>query len=308
LDASARGPRLDRLLWLSVAAAVTTIALKVVAWQLTGSVGLLSDALESGVNLAAALVALAVVRWASSPPDEDHLFGHEKAEYFSAGAEGGLILLAAAWIGWAAVARLIDPVELHDVGVGVAFSGAASLVNLAVGVVLVHAGKTYRSITVEADGRHLLTDVWTSIGVIVGVVAVAATGWERLDPVIALVVAVNIVLTGVSLVRRAGAGLMDKALPPHERERLETALEPYRREGIVFHAIRTRQAGRRSFVSLHGLVPGSWTVRQGHDLAERVEADIRSALPGTAVFTHLEPIDDPVSHDDVELDRPPPPA
>jgi len=308
VDASAAPPHLDRLLWLSVAAAVVTIGLKLFAWQLTGSVALLSDALESIVNLVAALIALAALRWAMTPPDEQHLFGHEKAEYFSAGIEGGLILLAAASIAWVAVGRLIDPVALDEVGIGAAVAAAASLVNLVVGLVLVRAGKRYRSITVEADGRHLLTDVLTSVGVIVGVLAATATGWLWLDPVVALAVAANVVVTGITLVRRSGAGLLDTALPPEELESLETALEPHRRAGIVFHAIRTRQAGRRSFVSLHMLVPGGWSVRQAQDLSERVEADIRSALPGASAMTHVEPLGDPASLDDVELDRPPPSA
>lgn len=286
---------LDRLLWLSIAAALTTMCLKLAAWQATGSVGLLSDALESIVNLAAAVLALLLLRWASSPPDARHLFGHEKAEYFSAGAEGALILLAAASIVWAAVGRLLEPQELNDVGVGLAVAALASLVNLSVGLVLLRTGTREGSITLEADGRHLLTDVWTSVGVIVGVAAVALTGWERLDPIVALAVAVNIVLTGVSLVRRAGAGLMDAALTAPERERLEAALDSYRRDGVAFHAIRTRRAGRRSFVSLHALVPGTWTVREAHALAERVESDVRAALPGADVTTHVEPLDDPAA-------------
>jgi cation diffusion facilitator family transporter len=286
-----------------VAAAVATISLKTVAWQLTGSVGLLSDALESVVNLVAALVALTMLHWATLPPDEQHRFGHEKAEYFSAGLEGGLILLAAASIAWAAVVRLIHPVALDDVGVGAGLSGAATLVNLAVGAVLIRAGRRYRSITLEADGRHLLTDVWTSVGVITGVLVVAATGWRWLDPTVALLVALNIVVTGISLVRRSGAGLMDHALPAAQQEALEWLLESYRQGSVSFHAVRTRQAGRRSFVSLHVLVPGAWTVREGHALADRLERDIHEALPGAAVTTHIEPIDDPASLDDVELER-----
>lgn len=295
--------RLGRLLWLSVGAAVVTIALKMLAWQLTGSVGLLSDALESVVNLVAALVAMAMLHWASTPPDEQHRFGHEKAEYFSAGVEGGLILLAAFSIGWAAVGRLIHPVTLDDLGVGVTLSAAASLVNLAVAIVLVRAGRRYRSITLEADGRHLITDVLTSVGVILGVLAVGATGWLWLDPTIALLVALNIVVTGTSLIRRAGAGLMDHALPPADQQALEGVLDAYRRDSVAFHAVRTRQAGRRSFVSLHVLVPGSWSVHEAHALADRLERDIHSALPGASVTTHLEPIEDPASLADVELER-----
>ena len=275
---------------LSVAAGIATIVLKMLAWRLTGSTGLLSDALESIVNLAAALIALIVVRWATLPPDEQHMYGHEKAEYFSAGVEGGLIMVAAASIGWVAIKRLLHPVPLEDVAVGLAISAVASSQPASV---LVRAGRRHRSITVEADGRHLLTDVWTSAGVIAGVAAVALTGLERLDPLIALAVAANIVRTGVTLVRRSSGGLMmDHALSPAEQAALDTALQPYRREGVVFHAIRNRQAGRRSFVSMHVLVPGHWTVQQGHDLLEHVEADVRATLPHRTVFTHIEPSED----------------
>ena len=296
---------LTRLMLLSVAAGVVTIALKMLAWRLTGSTGLLSDALESVVNLVAAVVALLVVRWATLPPDEQHMYGHEKAEYFSAGVEGGLIIVAAISIGWVAIRRLLHPVPLEDVSVGLAVSAVASLVNLLVGVVLVRAGRRRRSITVEADGRHLLTDVWTSVGVIVGVALVALTGWERLDPLIALAVAANIVVTGVSLIRRSTGGLMDRALSAPEQAALDGALRPYRRQGVVFHAIRTRQAGRRSFVSMHVLVPGHWTVHRGHELVEQVEADVRAALPHSSILTHIEPIEDNASFEDTALDRPP---
>jgi cation diffusion facilitator family transporter len=299
----ARAPGPGRLLWLSVAAALATIALKTLAWQLTGSVGFLSDALESVVNLVAAVVAITMLHWASVPPDEQHRFGHEKAEYFSAGVEGGLILLAAISIGWAAVARLITPQALEDIGLGAVLSGTATAVNLVVGILLIRAGKRHRSITVEADGRHLLTDVWTSVGVIAGVLAVGATGWRWLDPVVALLVALNIVVTGSSLLRRAGAGLMDRALPAAERAALERVLDGYRSERVSFHGVRTRQAGRRSFVTLHVLVPGTWSVAEAHALADRLERDLESALPGAAVTTHLEPIDDPLSFADEALPR-----
>ena len=258
---------------------------------------------ESLVNFAAALVALVVVRWATRPPDEDHMYGHEKAEYFSAGFEGALIILAAAAIAWVAIERLLHPTPLEDVGVGLAVSAGASLVNLVVGVTLLRAGLRHRSITVEADGRHLLTDVWTSAGVIVGVGVVALTGWERLDPLIALAVAANIVFTGVKLVRRASGGLMDHALSSTEQSALDAALEPYRVEGVMFHAVRTRQSGRRSFVSMHVLVPGRWTVQQGHELLEHIETKVRTMLPETTVFTHIEPLEDPSSFDDATLDR-----
>ena len=294
---------LTRLMLLSVAAGIATIALKTLAWRLTGSTGLLSDALESIVNLVAALVALVVVRWATLPPDEQHMYGHEKAEYFSAGVEGGLILVAAFSIGWIAVRRLLHPLPLEDVSVGLAVSAAASVINLLVGATLIRAGRRHRSITVEADGRHLLTDVWTSVGVIAGIAIVGLTGWRWLDPLIALAVAANIVITGITLVRRSSGGLLDHALSSAEQTALDAALEPYRSEGIVFHAIRNRQSGRRSFVSMHVLIPGRWTVQQGHELLERVEADVRATLPHTAVFTHIEPFEDPTSFDDATLDR-----
>ncbi|MGZ4269964.1 MAG: cation diffusion facilitator family transporter [Solirubrobacteraceae bacterium] len=296
-------PALARLMWLSIAAAVTTIALKTIAWRLTGSVGLLSDAMESVVNLVAAVVGLALLRWALTPPDRRHTYGHEKAEYFSAGVEGALILVAAGAIVFAAIHRLLNQVALEEVGIGTAVSALASAVNLAVGVLLLREGRRQRSITVEADGRHLLTDVWTSAGVIAAVIAVALTHWWWLDPVIAIAVALNILATGVSLLRRAGRGLMDAALPAADQEKLELALAPYRGEGVEFHAIRTRQAGRRSFVSLHVLVPGDWTVQHGHDLVERLERNIHSELPEAAVTTHVEPVGDPASHRDVALDR-----
>jgi cation diffusion facilitator family transporter len=295
--------RLYRLLWLSIAAAVATISLKTVAWLLTDSVGLLSDAAESVVNLVAAVVALAALRWASKPADDEHTYGHAKAEYFSAGIEGGLILIAAVTIAWTAIDRLQHPQALQDVGLGLAVSVGASLINLGVGWLLVRTGREHRSITVEADGKHLLTDVWTSVGVVVGVAAVAITGWERLDAIVALVVAVNIVVTGTMLLRRSASGLMDRALPDDLQREIQAALAAFDARGIEFHALRTRQAGQRAFISLHILVPGEWPVQQGHDIAEEVEAALRRRLPYATVFTHVEPIDDPRSFDDTTLDR-----
>jgi cation diffusion facilitator family transporter len=295
--------RLFRLLWLSVAAAVATISLKTAAWLLTGSVGLLSDAAESVVNLVAALVALVALRWASKPADEEHSYGHAKAEYFSAGAEGALIFVAAVSIAVTAVGRLIDPRAIDDVGVGLAVSAVASAINLGVGLLLLRAGRRHRSITLEADGRHLMTDVWTSAGVILGVAAVALTGWERLDPIIAMVVALNIVVTGVGLVRRSVGGLMDRSLPEPELETIRQTLEPFELEGLQFHALRARQAGRRAFISTHVLVPRAWTVQRGHDELERVEAALRGRIPYATIFTHLEPIEDPRSYADTRLDR-----
>jgi cation diffusion facilitator family transporter len=287
--------RLIRLLWLSVAAAVATISLKTLAWLLTGSVGLLSDAAESVVNLVAAIVALAALRWATKPPDEEHAYGHTKAEYFSAGVEGALIVIAAITIAISAIARLLDPQPLEQVGFGLAVSAAASLINLAVGFLLVRVGRRERSIVLEADGQHLMTDVWTSAGVIVGVAAVAITGWDRLDPLVALAVAANIVVTGTRLVRRSAGGLMDRSVGSDEVAQIEDALAEFEREGVRFHALRTRQAGSRAFMSMHVLVPGSWTVQRGHDLVEDIEASLRGRLPYLTVFTHLEPADDPRS-------------
>jgi cation diffusion facilitator family transporter len=295
--------RLFRLLWLSIAAAIATISLKTTAWLLTGSVGLLSDAAESVVNLVAAVVAMAALRWATKPADEEHAYGHAKAEYFSAGVEGALIVVAAAAIAVTAVDRLLHPQPIDDVGVGLAVSVTASLINFAVGFLLLRTGRKERSIVLEADGKHLMTDVWTSAGVIIGVAGVAITGWERLDALIALAVAVNIVATGSGLVGRSVGGLMDRALGEPERRQIEDVLAEFERDGVRFHALRTRQAGQRAFVSLHVLVPGTWNVQRGHDVVEQVEAALRERLPYATVFTHLEPAEDPRSFDDTALDR-----
>ncbi len=296
--------QLQRYAWLSVAAALVTIGLKTLAYGLTGSVGLLSDAAESLINLAAALLALIALTVAARPADEDHRYGHEKAEYFSSGAEGGLILLAALTIGISAIRRLLDPVPLENTTIGLAAAGLASLVNLWVARVLLQVGKAHDSISLQADAQHLMTDVWTSVGVILAVGAVALTGWLWLDPLIALAVGVNIFLSGFRLVRSAVLGLMDTALPPAEQGLLEDILEKYAHRRIRFHALRTRQAGARRFISFHVLVPGKWTVQRGHQLLEQIEAEIRQALPNATVFTHLEPIEDPVSQQDTGLDRP----
>src|SRR5215216_423603 len=294
---------LTRFAWLSIGAAVLTMGLKVVAYLLTHSVGLLSDALESLVNLAGALMALAMLIVAARPADEDHAYGHSKAEYFSSGVEGALILVAAVSIGVAAVERFLNPKPLEQVGLGLAVSVAASLVNLGVALVLLRAGRRYHSVALEADAHHLLADVWTSAGVLAGVLAVAWTGWQRLDPIVALAVAANIVRLGTRIVRSSVLGLMDTALPAGELERVRGVLEPHRKAGVEFHALRTRQSGARRFVSLHVLVPGDWTVHEGHQLLERIEADIRGVVPNVTVFTHLESLDDPASWEDLALDR-----
>jgi cation diffusion facilitator family transporter len=289
---------LTRFAWLAIAAAISTIVLKTGAYLLTDSVSLLSDALESLVNLFGALMALMMLIVAARPPDDDHAFGHDKAEYFSSILEGTLILVAAMFIGGAAVHRLIHPQPLERLGLGLLVSVAASLVNLAVGLVLLRAGKKHQSITLEADAHHLLTDVWTSAGVLVGLGAVVLTGWQPLDPIVAIIVAGNIIATGVRLVRRSVAGLMDAALPEEDQRALQGALIRYEADGVQFHALRTHQSGSRRFISLHVLVPGEWTVQRGHHLLERIEADIRGALPGATVLTHLESQEDPTAWDD----------
>lgn len=295
---------LQRYAWLSIATALATILLKGIAWWLTGSVGLLSDAIESFVNLAGALMALWMLTVAALPADQDHPHGHGKAEYFSSAFEGLLILLAAFSIGYAAVARLLNPQPLEAVGIGLAVSMAASVINFATARVLMRVGREHHSITLEADAHHLMTDVWTSVGVIVGVGLVWLSGWLWLDPALALLVAANIVWTGWQLMRRSAAGLMDAALPLETLERIEALLAGYRQQGLDFHALRTRQAGSRTFITLHVLVPGHWTVQQGHDWAERIEVDIGKVLHNAHVTTHLEPIEDPRSMIDQALDRP----
>lgn len=291
-------PSLTRYAWLSIAAAVSTILLKGVAWQLTGSVGLLSDAIESFVNLAGALMALWMLTLAAQPADAAHPHGHGKAEYFSSAFEGFLIVLAAFSIGYAAIMRLLEPQPLEAVGVGLVVSVIASIINFATAGVLMRVGKKHNSITLEADAHHLMTDVWTSAGVIAGVGLVAWSGWLWLDPVIALLVAANIVWTGYQLMRRSADGLMDHALPAEKLEKIDRLLASYREKGLEFHALRTRQAGSRAFVTLHVLVPGHWSVQEGHDWAGRIEADIRKTLEYADVTTHLEPIGDPIETED----------
>jgi len=304
IGASPNRKFLTRFAWISIAAAVLTIGLKTIAYFLTGSVGLLSDALESLVNLIGAWMALAMLTVAARPADEDHDYGHSKAEYFSSGVEGSLILVAAGSIIYTAIPRLLNPQPLEQVGIGLAVSAGASIVNLIAGLFILKAGKKHQSITLQANAQHLLTDVWTSVGVLAGVGLVSITGWERLDPIVALMVAGNIIWSGVKIVRESVLGLMDTALPTEERNRIHDVLDHYKTKGIQYHAVRTRQSGARRFMSVHILVPDDWTVLRGHQLLERVEADIREALPGITVFTHLEPINDPVSWDDTKLDRP----
>ena len=290
--------------WLSIAAAITTILLKGIAWKLTGSVGLLSDAIESFVNLAGALMALAMLTLAALPADDNHAHGHSKAEYFSSAFEGFLILLAALAIGYTSIERLINPRPLEAVDVGLLVSVVASAINLATAKILMKVGREQNSISLEADAHHLMTDVWTSAGVIAGVGLVWLSDWLWLDPVIAILVALNILWTAWQLMHRSASGLMDESLPAEQLKLIETLLASYREQGLDFHALRTRQSGNRAFVTLHVLVPGHWTVQLGHNWADRTELEIGKAIPRAHITTHLEPIEDPVSMVDQGLDRP----
>jgi cation diffusion facilitator family transporter len=291
-----------RYAWGSIAAALVTIGLKGLAYGITGSVGLLSDAIESVVNLVGGCMALAMLTIAARPADEDHAYGHGKAEYFSSGLEGGLILVAALGIAVAAVQRLLAPRPLEAVGVGLALSLLAALINLGAALWLLRGGRRHNSITLEANAQHLLTDVWTSVGVLVGVGLVAITQWGWLDPLVALGVAGNILWTGTRIVCRSILGLMDTALSADDMRRVREVLRRHETTGIQFHAVRSRQAGARKFVSTHVLVPGDWTVQRGHELLERIEAEIHLVLQDAVVFTHLEPLDDPASWEDETLD------
>ncbi len=297
---------LMRFAWLSIAAAILTISLKTLAWWLTGSVGLLSDALESIVNLVGSVIALVVLAIAARPPDQDYPFGHSKAEYFSSGVEGGLIILAAIGITAAAIERIINPRPLEAPVIGLSLSVVASIINFGVARTLLRVGQSEESITLEADGHHLMTDVWTSVGVVLGVALVFLTGWYVLDPLIALAVAANISWTGFRVFKRSVNGLMDAALPQEELKIIEDILERERRKlpgEVDFHALRSRKAAARRFISVHVLVPGRWDVQRAHDFADDIEEEIAGRLPGASVITHLEPIEDPRSYQDVDLYR-----
>ncbi len=299
-----KAARLRKIMYLSIATAVVTILLKFYAYLVTDSVGLLSDALESLVNLFAAIFALIMLNLSERPADEKHEFGHSKAEYFSSAIEGALILVAAFSIIYSAIHRIIHPTELENVGVGLLFSLLASLLNLIVGLILIRNGKKHKSLVLEADGKHLMTDVWTSVGVIVGILLVRLTGWLILDPIIAILVALNIVYTGYKLISRSASGLMDAAIPNDELQKITSYLDSLKEEHITYHSLMTRAAGRRKFVSLHLLVPGKWTVKQGHDFADTVERTIENMFEEpTTVSTHLEPIEDPSSMKDIGIDR-----
>ena len=292
---------LRALVLLSVLAAVITIGLKGLAYWLTGSVGLLSDALESGINLFAALTAYLSLHYSHRPADASHTYGHEKIEFFSSGLEGALIVVAGVGTGWIAIGRLIRPEPLTELGLGTGLALSASVVNLAVGLILVRVGRRHHSIVLEADGRHLLTDVWTSVGVVTGLVVVWASGVYVLDPVIALLVGLNIIVTGLRLIRRSFNGLMDHALDPAELDALRAAIRDHLPPGTDFHALRTRQAGASRFADFHLLVPGAMTVNDAHALAERVEEALRAVVPRVAVTIHIEPIEERASWEDHAL-------
>jgi cation diffusion facilitator family transporter len=295
---------LKKFIYLAIAAAVATIALKLFAYFLTGSVGLFSDALESGVNLIAAIVALFMITLAEKPADEEHAYGHYKAEYFSSAIEGGLIVLAAFSIIWSAIPRIIHPQPLENVGIGLLVSLGASVINLAVGLILIKNGKKNHSITLEADGKHLMTDVYTSVGVLIGIGIVKISGWIVLDGVVAIGVALNIVWTGYQLMRRSALGLLDSAIPEEERLKITKALDVYKEQHLEYHSLMTRQAGQRKFISLHILLPGKLTIQEGHDMVEKIEKNIRDLFEGpVTVFTHLEPVEDPLSMQDIGIDR-----
>src|SRR5690606_36235018 len=299
------GNPLMRYAALSIAAAIVTLTLRWLAWWLTGSVGLLSDALEGFVNLGAALMAMSMLRIAAQPPTAQHPYGRSKAEYFAAGIEGTLIVIAAASIISAALPRLLAPRPLETPALGLALSALAAAMNFAVALILMRAGRQHHSITLEADGRHLMTDVWTSAGVVVGVAVVGLTGWLVLDPLIAIAVGLHIVWAGVGLMRRSVLGLLDVAIPEADLHEIGKIFTEYsKRYGVSFHALRTRQAGARRFVSFHLLVPDEWTVRRAHRLSEEIESRIRSLVPNASLETHIEPISDPASYDDQTLDRP----
>lgn len=295
---------LQKYAWLSIAAAFLTIGLKTGAWLITGSVGLLSDAAESVVNLVAAIAALIALRVAATPADDGHQFGHTKAEYFSAAIEGTMIFVAAMVIIWQSVVRFLNPQPLENVGIGLGISIVASVINGLVAMVLLRAGRRYRSITLSADGKHLLTDVWTSIGVVVGVLLVAVTGIDRLDPVVAMAVGINILVAGWQLLNQSSRGLMDGTMSDEDNAKIAGIVRGFRSDAVDFHALRTRMAGHRGFAEMHVLVPGGWSVQKGHDLIERVEDALLAEFPDLHIMAHLEPSEDPRSYGDYESEIP----
>jgi len=295
---------LKQFMYLSIAAAIVTILLKSYAYYITGSMGLLSDALESFVNLFAAVFALVMLTISQKPADEGHKFGHGKAEYFSSAIEGALILVAAFTIIWAAIPRIVNPVPIENVNTGLLLSLLASLVNLAVGLTLIYNGKKSKSILIEADGRHLMTDVYTTVGVIAGIVMVMITGWLIIDPMIAILVSLNIIYTGYKLISRSANGLMDATIPEEDLLKITVYLDSMNEQQIEYHSLLTRVAGQRKFISLHLLVPGEWTVKQGHDCADDIEESIILLFDEpVTVSTHIEPVEDPASMRDIGIDR-----
>lgn len=291
--------KLTRFAWLSIAVAILTISLKTVAYLITNSVGLLSDALESIVNLVGALMALGMLTIAARPADENHTYGHSKAEYFSSGVEGSLIIVAAISIAYAAIERLLSPKPLEQVGIGLIVSVVASLANLAVALILKRAGKQYNSISLTSNSHHLMTDVWTSGGVLLGVGAVVVTRWQALDPIIAILVALNIVWTGFGIIRNSISGLMDSALSKEFLDMIQSVLDRHKEAEVEFHAVRTRQSGSQKIISMHILVPGNWTVERGHQFVTQIENELGAAIADSQVFTHLESLTDPASFDDI---------
>lgn len=288
---------------LSILAAVVTLGLKTVAWWLTGSVGLLSDAAESVVNLLAACTAYVSLWYASRPVDADHTYGHEKIEFFSSGMEGVLVIVAALGIGAMAVGRLVEPFHPEKLDIGVMVAIVAGLVNLAVARLLIRVGRARESIVLEADGQHLMTDVWTTAAVVVGISLVWATGISIFDPLCALGVAALILWTGFALVWRSFNGLMDHALPVEQQKIVRAAIDRMLEPGITYHALRTRQAGARRFIDFHLLVPGATSVKAAHDVVNRIEASITEALANSEITIHIEPIEEPAAWNDSELLR-----
>jgi cation diffusion facilitator family transporter len=293
--------RAQRLMGLSILAAVLNLGLKTVAYRVTGSVGLLADAGESIVNLVAAVAGLVFIRYAAKPVDRSHTYGHEKIEYFSSGLEGMLILLAAGAITYFAIHRLFVPEPLEKLDIGSAFTLAATLINLGVGRWLIRAGRQTRSIALEADGHHLMTDVYTSVGVLVGLALVWLSNWSWIDAAVAIAVAAHISWTAFNLIRRSFNGLMDQALPEQDQAKVRAAIEGQLAPGMDYHALRTRRAGTRRFADFHLLVPGVFTVRRAHEITERIEEAIRAALPDMEVTIHIEPIEEPAAWEDSEL-------
>lgn len=294
-------PHLKYPILLSILAAVLTLALNWLAYYLTGSIGLLSEAAESGVNLLASGTALASLWYAAQPVDTTHTYGHEKIEYFSSGLEGVLILVAAAGIGWYAISHLLNPGALEPLNLGTVLALITAGINFAVGQLLLRVGRAHSSIVLEADGRHLITDVWTTVGVVAGLGLVWLTSLKWLDPLLGLAVAVNIVWTGFDLLRRSFNGLMDHALPEEEQAAVRAAIEARIESGMDYHALRTRRAGSRRFADFHLLVPGAFSVRRAHELTKRIEDAIQNALPGIEVTIHVEPIEDRAAWEDSEL-------